>query len=92
MTPKPQPKDTKEKEVLSNNIKAIPEGQIGKLYILKSGQVKMKIGDVTFDVSQGMPCEFLQELVGLNTKEKDFYQLGNVNRRMIISPDISSLL
>lgn len=46
------------------------EGKIGKLYILKSGQVKLRIGECTFNLSQGMPCGFLQELHSVDLQSK----------------------
>lgn len=51
----------------------------------------MKIGDVLFDVSQGMPCGFLQQLVGINLQSNQYYQLGEVSKRMIVSPDMTGL-
>ena len=71
---------------------ALPSGNIGKLIVHKSGKVKLKIGDVLFDVSSGMPCNFLQEVVAINTERKKFYQLGDISRRMVCYPDIDSLL
>lgn len=62
------------------------------MFILASGQVKMKIGDVYFDVSQGMPVAFLQDLMALNVKEGQYHSLGEVNKRMVVSPDIANLL
>lgn len=70
----------------------LPSGEIGKLLIYKSGKVKMKIGDVLFDVSSGMPCNFLQEVVAINTEKRKYYQLGDVTRRMVCYPDVESLL
>lgn len=38
----------------------IPEGKIGKLQVMKSGKTRLVLGDVTFDLSRGAPCGFLQ--------------------------------
>jgi len=75
-----------------NNLGQVPRGRIGKLYILKSGKVKMKIGDVVYDVSQGMPLGFLQELVAIDLKKGKMNILGEVQKRMVASPDIGVLL
>eukprot|EP01130_Rhizamoeba_saxonica_P004612 TRINITY_DN1879_c0_g1_i2.p1 TRINITY_DN1879_c0_g1~~TRINITY_DN1879_c0_g1_i2.p1 ORF type:complete len:395 (+),score=92.77 TRINITY_DN1879_c0_g1_i2:344-1528(+) len=67
-------------------------GKIGKIYILKSGKVKMLIGDVVFDITQGMPCNFMQEVVGIDKDDLQFYQLGELNKRMVVFPDIDNIL
>jgi hypothetical protein len=72
-------------------LSSLPSGNIGKLQIYKSGKVKLRIGDVLFDVSTGMPCNFLQEVAALNTEKKKYYQLGDVSRRMVCYPDVSDL-
>lgn len=38
----------------------LPEGQLGKLLIRKSGKVQLVLGKVTLDVTMGTPCSFLQ--------------------------------
>lgn len=38
----------------------LPEGQVGKLLIRKSGKVQLVLGKVTLDVTMGTPCSFLQ--------------------------------
>lgn len=73
-------------------LSSLPSGCIGKLIIHKSGKVKLKIGDVLFDVSTGMPCNFLQEVVAINMDRKKYFQLGDISRRMVCFPDIESLL
>jgi len=75
-----------------NTLASVPEGKIGKMYILASGQVKMKIGDVYFDVSQGMPVAFLQDLMAFHIPLRTYHSLGEVNKRMVVSPDIANLL
>jgi hypothetical protein len=74
------------------NLAALPSGTIGKLVIFRSGKVKLRIGDQFFDVATGMPCNFLQEVVAINTAQKKFYQLGDISRRMVCYPDIEHLL
>lgn len=38
----------------------LPEGQVGKLLVRKSGKVQLVLGKVTLDVTMGTPCSFLQ--------------------------------
>lgn len=42
----------------------LPEGQVGKLLVRKSGKVQLVLGKVTLDVTMGTPCSFLQVLGG----------------------------
>ncbi|XP_064896983.1 DNA-directed RNA polymerase III subunit RPC4 isoform X1 [Columba livia] len=39
----------------------LPEGQVGKLLVRKSGKVQLVLGKVTLDVTMGTPCSFLQD-------------------------------
>jgi hypothetical protein len=75
-----------------SNLSSLPSGHIGKLVIYKSGKVKLRIGDLYFDVSTGMPCNFLQEVVAINPEKKKCFQLGDISRRMVCYPDIEHLL
>lgn len=68
----------------------VPSGHLGKLLIYKSGKVKLRIGDILFDVSTGMRCNFLQEVVAVNESEQKYYQLGDIAKRMVCYPDIES--
>lgn len=34
-----------------SNLQQLPQGYLGKMLVYKSGKIKMKLGDVTFDVS-----------------------------------------
>jgi len=73
-----------------NNLGQIPRGLIGKIYVLKSGKVKMQIGDVVYEVCQGMPLGFLQELVTIDLKKNKMNILGDVQKRMVAYPDITT--
>ncbi|CAL9091095.1 unnamed protein product [Musa acuminata var. zebrina] len=67
-------------------------GYMGKIMVYKSGKVKMKLGDVLFDISPGVKCEFVQDIAAINTKEKHCCILGKLNKRAVLTPDIDSLL
>jgi DNA-directed RNA polymerase III subunit RPC4 len=34
-----------------SNLQQLPQGHLGKMLVYKSGKIKMKIGDIMFDVS-----------------------------------------
>lgn len=74
------------------NLTTLNSGKIGKIVVYKSGKVKMRVGDRLFDVSTGMPCNFLQEVVAIDTDRQKLYQLGELQRRMVCYPDIADLL
>lgn len=40
------------------DLKTLPEGYMGKLLVYKSGAVKMKLGEVLYDVSDFLISEF----------------------------------
>jgi len=84
--------EDKKKKGFENNLSSVPEGRIGKLAVFRSGIVKLRIGDITFDVSQGMPCNFLQEVAVIDSNNGKIYQLGDINNRMVTYPDIQSIL
>jgi DNA-directed RNA polymerase III subunit RPC4 len=76
----------------ANTLQHIKEGKIGKMYVLKSGKVKLQIGDNMFEVAQGMPCSFLQELHYLNLNSKEIFNLGEIDKRIVVTPDLEVLL
>jgi len=45
-----------------SNLQQLPQGYLGKMLVYKSGKVKMKLGDVMFDVSPQLSRLFLQSL------------------------------
>lgn len=42
----------------NSSFEGLPEGFMGKMLVYKSGAVKLKLGDVLFDVSQYLPWEW----------------------------------
>ncbi|KAF9580495.1 hypothetical protein BGW38_002844 [Lunasporangiospora selenospora] len=80
------------KEELEEAHQLQQEGKIGRLLIYKSGKVKMKVGDVIMDVSSGSECTFLQDLVVIDSKQKQAFVMGTVQKRMICAPNLTQLL
>ncbi|KAJ0019457.1 hypothetical protein NQD34_007026 [Periophthalmus magnuspinnatus] len=64
--------ETQEDEIDENccSLKDLREGLVGKMLVRKSGRVQLILGQVTFDVSLGTTCSFLQELVSVGTEGK----------------------
>lgn len=45
-----------------------------------------------FQVSAGLDCAFGQDVVAINTEKKHCCNLGELNQRAVITPDIDSIL
>ncbi|PAN37859.1 hypothetical protein PAHAL_7G128400 [Panicum hallii] len=73
-------------------LKELPAGYMGKILVYRSGKVKMKIGDILFDVSSGSDCKFVQEVAAINTREKHCCTVGEISKRAVITPNIGCLL
>ncbi|KVH94039.1 RNA polymerase III Rpc4, partial [Cynara cardunculus var. scolymus] len=63
------------------SLKELPSGFMGKMLVYKSGAVKLKLGDHLYN-----------DVVVINTDEKHCCNVGELNKRAIITPDIDSLL
>ncbi|WOL18004.1 hypothetical protein Cni_G26797 [Canna indica] len=70
----------------------LPEGFIGKMMVYKSGKVKMKLGDALFDISPGTKCYCAQQIAAINIREKHCCILGKPEKRVVVTPDLDSLL
>eukprot|EP00043_Microstomoeca_roanoka_P002725 m.39970 g.39970 ORF g.39970 m.39970 type:complete len:111 (+) comp11676_c0_seq1:924-1256(+) len=72
----------------------LPDGQMGKLRVYKSGRMEMVFGDVRFEVSEGTRSTFAQEAVALDATAQHpaAICLGSVRRRYTVIPDIQQLL
>ncbi|KAJ7533613.1 hypothetical protein O6H91_13G057000 [Diphasiastrum complanatum] len=70
----------------------LPSGPVGKLLIYESGVVKLKIGDISLDALPGVQCAFAQELAAINSSSRHCCFLGDVTQRVVLTPDIDSLL
>lgn len=68
------------------------EGLAGHLRLHQSGKLTMVLGDIVMEVFQGAECNFLQDVVVMDKEEKKSYLIGQVTRKMIVSPDIERLL
>ncbi|KAL5227374.1 hypothetical protein ABZP36_015639 [Zizania latifolia] len=84
----------RDKEVIEgSNLKGLPQGYLGKMLVYKSGKIKMKLGDVMFDVNPGEECKMAQHAVAINTREKHCCLLGEIeSRHVVVTPDVDSLL
>ncbi|CAA3008737.1 DNA-directed RNA polymerase III subunit rpc4-like [Olea europaea var. sylvestris] len=74
------------------SLEELPEGYMGKMLVYRSGAVKLKMGDVLYDVSPGSDCTFAQNVVAVNTVDQHCCELGEFSKRAVLTPDIDSLL
>ncbi|XP_073066033.1 uncharacterized protein [Primulina eburnea] len=72
--------DSREK----NSLEELPKGYMGKMLVYKSGTVKLKLGDIQYDVSPGSECTFAQNVVAINTSDRHCCELGAVMKRAIV--------
>lgn len=84
------PAPVKKEEVEEDQLQQ--EGKIGRLLIYKSGKVKMKVGDIIMDVSAGSECSFLQDIVVVDSNNKQAFVMGSVQKRMVCVPNLTQLL
>lgn len=70
----------------------LPEGKVGKLRLHKSGKLTMVIGDIVMDVCQGVPAKFLQDIVVCSPEEEKAYLIGQIKRKMVVTPKLDELL
>ncbi|KAF4351517.1 hypothetical protein F8388_000296 [Cannabis sativa] len=73
-------------------LEELPKGHVGKMLVYKSGAVKLKLGDVLYDVSPGTNVISAEDVVAINPTEKQCGLLGEICKRVVVSADINSLL
>lgn len=83
-----QSMSTEETSVLGK----LPAGFMGKLLVYESGAVKMRLGDILLDAVPGSECIFAQDVAAINSVTKQCCFLGDINKRVILVPDVDSLL
>ena len=70
----------------------LPPGKLGKLRRYKSGKLELLIGDFVFDVTKGPSVHSYREMTHIDVKNRKYQRLGEVTQRLIVSPNIDSLL
>ncbi|WCJ42775.1 RNA polymerase III RPC4 [Euphorbia peplus] len=70
----------------------LPGGIMGKMLVYRSGAVKLKLGDTLFDVSPGMDRVFAEDVTYVNTAEKRYTIVSEINKRATITPDVDAII
>ncbi|XLU63385.1 hypothetical protein S245_022594 [Arachis hypogaea] len=80
------------KKVKPCKLNELPPGFMGKMLVYKSGAIKLNLGDTLYDVSPGSNCTFAQDVAVMNTAEKHCCAIGEIRRRVIVTPDIDDMI
>lgn len=76
----------------NGKLEGFPPGFLGKMLVYKSGAVKLKLGDILYDVSPGCSGIFAQDIVAINAAEKHCCAVGEISNKAVVSPDVDFLL
>ncbi|KAK6926432.1 DNA-directed RNA polymerase III subunit RPC4 [Dillenia turbinata] len=74
------------------SLEELPQGFLGKMVVYKSGAIKLKLGDVLYDVSPGSDCSFAQDVVAMNMKDNHCCALGELDKQVVVSLDVDSFI
>lgn len=88
-------KSTLEDAMANMDLQDMPNGQIGKLIIYKSGKMKMKFGNILLDVNQGMQSNFLENVMVVDHESeetKKAIELGHIVQKFVCAPNMDALL
>ena len=66
--------------------------KLGKLLFFRSGRIKMRIGDVLFDVTPGASIKTRQEVACVDMDSKQCAIMGKVSQRVVVTPDLDVAL
>lgn len=44
------------------------------------------------NVTEGLPCGLVQQAVAIDTEESTYIPLGDVNKTVVVTPDVASAL
>ncbi|XP_072059146.1 uncharacterized protein [Arachis hypogaea] len=80
------------KKVKPCKLNELPPGLVGKMLVYKSGAIKLKLGSTLYDVSPGSDCTFAQDVAVMNTGEKHCCAIGEISKRVIVTPDIDDMI
>ncbi|XP_051142461.1 uncharacterized protein LOC127259285 isoform X2 [Andrographis paniculata] len=72
--------------------KSEPGGYMGKMLVHKSGAVKLKLGDVVFDVGPGMDRSCAENVVAVDFDGGEMCEVGVLEKHAVVSADIDRLL
>ncbi|KAK8516225.1 hypothetical protein V6N13_025733 [Hibiscus sabdariffa] len=72
-------------------LEELSAGHVGKMLVYKSGAVKLKLGETLLDVSPGIGGVLAQNVVAMNTRDKQCCIIGELGHKAIVTPDYITL-
>lgn len=73
-------------------VRDLSPGKIGRFLVLRSGKVKLQIGECLLDVDAGVPVLMRQEAACIDMQSKTCAMLGQVHQRLVVTPDFNFLM
>ncbi|XP_075232657.1 RNA polymerase III subunit C53 isoform X2 [Lycorma delicatula] len=84
-------RSTKSESELRCTLQTLKPGKIGKMQVLKSGRIRLILGDTKLWLEMGTQVSFKQDLISVdldrNTKKGSTICMGSVPLRMTVTPD-----
>lgn len=71
-----------------DNIMSSSSGHMGKIKVYKSGKTVLQMGSTRLNVSEGLPCGFVQHAVAIDPSRATYVPLGVVGKTVVITPDV----
>ncbi|CAL8114030.1 unnamed protein product [Orchesella dallaii] len=87
-----QQSSSKNPAQMVSDIDDLPEGFIGRLQIMSTGRTRFILGENAFDVDTGRPVGFRQDLYAVDADNATLTNLGPINNKFVITPDIEYLI
>lgn len=81
----------KEKKTCDTRLSNLPEGQIGKILVHKSGKFEVSIADTKYILDSTLNA-FSEDVACLDPDTKSCFLLGELKSRFVLSPDWGFLL
>jgi DNA-directed RNA polymerase III subunit RPC4 len=73
-------------------LEALQDGLLGQLFVYASGAVKLRVGEVMFDVMPGASLTHSEQVAALNCSMHRCAFLGAAKSRVVVTPDVDLLL
>lgn len=71
-----------------DNILASNSGHMGKIKVYKSGKTILHMGSTQLNVSEGLPCGFVQHAVAIDPSRATYVPLGVVGKTVVVTPNV----
>lgn len=69
----------------------VPQRYVGTLQCRhdgKEGVTNTFFSQIRMNVTEGLPCGFVQQAVAIDTEESTYIPLGNVKKTVVVTPNV----